>query len=90
MPQAIVIRIYGGPEVLQLEEIPSKSLGPDELLIKQSAIGINFHDIYCRSGLYKTLSLLGTPGIEGAGTVLKTGFQNNNATHCSNPLMFKT
>jgi NADPH2:quinone reductase len=46
---------------------------PTDLLIQQTAVGINFHDIYCRSGLYKTLSLPGTPGIEGVGEVLKVG-----------------
>lgn len=73
MPEAIVIRNYGGPEVLQLEKIPQIDPGPDELLIRQTAIGVNFHDIYCRSGLYKTLSLPGTPGIEGVGEVLQVG-----------------
>lgn len=73
MPEAIVIRSYGGPEVLQLETVPATAPKPDEILIQQTAVGINFHDIYCRSGLYKTLSLPGTPGIEGAGKVLKVG-----------------
>jgi len=59
--------------VLQLEEIPKSNPKSNELLIQQTAIGINFHDIYCRSGLYKTLSLPGTPGIEGVGIVLQTG-----------------
>ena len=73
MTEAIVIRNYGGPEVLKLEKIPVPIPEPDELLIQQTAIGINFHDIYCRSGLYKSLSLPGTPGIEGVGEVLKVG-----------------
>lgn len=73
MPKAIVIRTYGGPEVLQLEEVASTAPKPDELLIQQTAVGINFHDIYVRSGLYKSLSLPGTPGIEGAGKVLQVG-----------------
>lgn len=73
MTEAIVIRNYGGPEVLKLEKIPQAIPKSNELLIKQTAIGINFHDIYCRSGLYKTLSLPGTPGIEGVGEVLQVG-----------------
>jgi len=73
MPEAIVVRKYGDPDVLQLENIPSSEPRPNELLIQQTAIGINFHDIYCRSGLYKTLSLPGTPGIEGAGKILQKG-----------------
>ena len=73
MPKAIIIRNYGGPEVLQLENIPKSYPKSNELLIQQTAIGINFHDIYCRSGLYKTLTLPGTPGIEGVGEVLQMG-----------------
>ncbi len=73
MPEAIIIREYGRPEVMKLEEIPAPTIGPNELLISQKAIGINFHDIYVRSGLYKTLSLPGTPGIEGIGEILQMG-----------------
>lgn len=73
MPEAIIVRNYGAPEVLQLEQIPKANPKPNELLIQQTAVGINFHDIYCRSGLYKTLSLPGTPGIEGVGEVLQIG-----------------
>jgi len=77
MTKAIVIRNYGGPEVLKLENIPEVNPASNELLIQQTAIGINFHDIYCRSGLYKTLSLPGTPGIEGVGKVLQVGSEVN-------------
>ena len=73
MTEAIIVKKYGGPEVLQLEKIPTPKPRPDELLIKQNAVGINFHDIYCRSGLRHSLKLPGTPGIEGAGVVLQTG-----------------
>jgi len=73
MPEAIIVRNYGSPDVLQLEKILKVNPKPNELLIRQTAIGINFHDIYCRSGLYKTLSLPGTPGIEGVGEVLQVG-----------------
>ncbi|MEO1435985.1 MAG: quinone oxidoreductase [Bacteroidota bacterium] len=73
MTEAIVVRNYGGPEVLKLEQLPVPVPQPKELLLQQTAIGINFHDIYCRSGLYKTLSLPGTPGIEGVGTIIGLG-----------------
>lgn len=73
MTEAIIVRNYGGPEVLKLEKIATPIPKPNELLIQQTAIGINFHDIYCRSGLYKTLSLPGTPGIEGVGEALEVG-----------------
>ena len=80
MTEAIVVRKYGEPEVLKLEKIPEPVPKPNELLIQQTAIGINFHDIYCRSGLYKTLSLPGIPGIEGVGEVLQVGSEVNGFT----------
>ena len=78
MAEAIVVRKYGGPEVMQLENIPTPQPKSNELLIKQNAVGINFHDIYCRSGLRQSLKLPGTPGIEGAGVVLQTGTDVQN------------
>jgi NADPH2:quinone reductase len=47
--------------------------GPQEILIRQTAIGVHFHDIYVRSGLYKTLSLPGIPGLEATGVVEAVG-----------------
>ena len=73
MAQAIVLRAYGGPEVLVAEEVAVGQPGPGELLVRQTAIGVNFHDIYVRSGLYKTLALPGIPGIEAAGVVEAVG-----------------
>ena len=69
MPKAIVIREYGGSDVLKVEDVSVESPGPNEILIRQTAIGVHFHDIYVRSGLYKTLSLPGIPGLEAAGIV---------------------
>jgi len=72
-PQAIMIRCYGGPEVLEFEEVTVAAPGPGELRLRQTAVGVNFHDIYVRSGLYKTLSLPGIPGCEAAGVVEAVG-----------------
>lgn len=47
--------------------------GPGEIRIRQTAAGVNYHDVYCRSGLYKTLAVPGVPGIEAAGVVEQTG-----------------
>lgn len=71
--QAIVIRAYGGPEALVLEEVPLPAPGPGELLVRQTAAGVNFHDIYVRSGSYRTLALPGIPGLEGVGVVEALG-----------------
>jgi NADPH:quinone reductase len=72
--KAIRIHSHGGPEVLQLEEIPIPENASDELLIRVRAAGVNFLDIYQRTGLYK-ISLPFTPGMEGAGVVEKAGAQ---------------
>jgi NADPH2:quinone reductase len=74
MPEAIIIREFGGSKVLRLENIASPLPEPNEMIIRQTAVGINFHDIYCRSGLYKsTFTLPKTPGVEGVGIVTKLG-----------------
>jgi len=73
MTRAIVIRARGGPEVLRIESVAVGAPGPGELRIRQTAIGVNFHDCYVRSGLYKTLVLPGIPGIEAAGVVEAAG-----------------
>ena len=72
--KAIRIHSHGGPEVLRLEEIPIPENTADELLIRVHAAGVNFLDIYQRTGLYK-ISLPFTPGMEGAGVVEKAGAQ---------------
>src|SRR5437879_3523956 len=73
MTKAIVIRAHGGPEVLQIEDIAVGQPAAGELRVRQTAIGVNFHDCYVRSGLYKTLVLPGIPGVEGAGVVEAVG-----------------
>jgi NADPH2:quinone reductase len=72
--RAIVIERHGGPEVLELQEVPDPSPGDGEVLVEVEAIGINYRDVYEREGHgpYRT-----TPpaivGVEGAGTVAGTG-----------------
>src|SRR6202035_3989043 len=67
--RAIILREHGGPEKLLWEEVEVGAPGPGELKIRQTAIGVNFHDTYVRTGLYRTLPLPGIPGIEAAGVV---------------------
>jgi NADPH:quinone reductase len=73
MATAIVLRTYGGPEALASERVEVGRPGPGELRVRQTAIGVNFHDCYVRSGLYRTLALPGIPGIEAAGVVEEIG-----------------
>lgn len=73
MPRAIVIRAPGGPEVLRPEEVTVGLPGAGEIRLRQTAVGVNFHDIYVRSGLYRTLDLPGVPGLEAAAVVEEVG-----------------
>jgi len=73
MSKAIRIHETGGPEVLRWEEVTIGSPGPGEVHLRQSALGLNFIDVYHRSGLYPLPALPATPGMEGAGTVVATG-----------------
>ncbi|SLN13050.1 Quinone oxidoreductase 1 [Roseovarius albus] len=70
---AIVIREYGSSEVLACEDVDVAEPTIGELLIRQTGIGVNFHDVYVRSGLYKTLPLPGVPGCEAVGIVEGVG-----------------
>lgn len=72
MTRAIVVRALGGPEVLVEEEVALSPPGPGEVQIRQAAIGLNFIDVYFRTGLYKA-ELPFIPGKEGAGTVTAVG-----------------
>lgn len=73
MSYAIMLRETGGPEQLRYEPVDVPGPGPGELLIRHTAIGVNFHDTYVRSGLYRTLKLPGIPGLEAAGVVERMG-----------------
>src|ERR1700749_2181683 len=73
MATAIVLRTHGGPEVLTSEGVDVGRPGQGELRMRHTAIGVNFHDCYVRSGLYRTLALPGIPGIEAAGVIEEIG-----------------
>jgi NADPH:quinone reductase len=90
MPRTIQITAYGGPEVLQLVDLPVGEPGPGEIRIRHQACGLNFIDVYQRTGLYSNPLPL-TLGMEGAGVVeaagegvthLKAG---DRAAYASNP-----
>jgi NADPH:quinone reductase len=73
MSKAIRIHANGGPDVLRWEDVPTPEPGPGELLLRQEAIGLNFIDVYFRSGLYKLATFPAIIGQEGAGTVVAVG-----------------
>jgi NADPH2:quinone reductase len=73
MPKAIRIHEYGGPEVLRWEDVEVGDPGPGQLRIRHGAIGLNYIDVYHRTGLYPLPSLPWTLGMEGAGRVEAVG-----------------
>ena len=72
MPHAIRIHEAGGPEVLQWQEVEVGAPGPGQVRLRQEAAGLNFIDVYHRTGLYKQEYPF-TPGVEGAGVIETIG-----------------
>ncbi|KSU83477.1 NADPH2:quinone reductase [Fictibacillus enclensis] len=77
--KALTFHTFGGPEVLQYQDVPTPELNANEILVEMKAIGLNFADIYRRKGNYH---LLGNPpyiaGYEGAGVVKSVGSSVQN------------
>ncbi|MBK5017925.1 quinone oxidoreductase [Pantoea sp. S62] len=92
MPAAIIITQPGGPEVLRTTDIAIKAPGPDEVQIRHEVIGVNFVDIYYRSGLYPQSSSPAILGFEGGGIVTATGInvrafaQGDRVAYTGNPM----
>ena len=72
MSKAIRIHEFGGPEVMRWESVEVAAPGPGEALVRHTAVGLNYIDVYHRSGLYP-LPLPATLGMEGAGVVEAVG-----------------
>ncbi len=88
--RAIMIDHVGGPEVLQMVDMVEPPLQPHEIRIEHAAIGLNFIDIYQRSGLYP-MALPARLGLEAAGVVVETGRDvsrfklGDRVAYCSTP-----
>jgi len=72
MTKAIRIHANGGPEVMHWEDVPTPEPGPGEALVHHAAVGLNYIDVYFRTGLYKS-QLPATIGMEGSGTIVAIG-----------------
>ena len=72
MPQAIVIEQHGGPEVLHVEQRDPGAPGPGQVLVRVTAAGVNFIDVYYREGRYPVPPPF-VPGLEGSGVVEAIG-----------------
>jgi NADPH:quinone reductase len=90
MPQAIQIAAHGGPEQLQLADVSVGEPGDGQIRIRHHACGLNFIDVYQRTGLYQ-LPMPHTLGMEGAGVVEAVGpgvthlKPGDRAAYASNP-----
>ncbi len=73
MPKAVRIHQTGGPDVLQWEDVPVGEPSPGEVRLRHTAIGLNFIDVYHRTGLYPLPGLPWVLGMEGAGRVESVG-----------------
>ncbi len=91
MTHAIRIERTGGPEVLQWQAVQVGAPGPGEVLVRHAAVGVNFIDVYHRSGLYP-LQLPSGIGLEGAGVVEAVGAEvgefaaGDRVAYCHGPL----
>ncbi len=70
---AVVARQYGPPDVLQWTRVAVPPPGPGEVTVRQTAIGVNFIDVYCRTGYFRLLQPPGVLGMEGVGVVENVG-----------------
>src|SRR5258707_2725505 len=70
--KAVRLHSFGGPEVLRFEEIPVPEPGENQALVRVMAAGVNFIDVYQRTGFYK-VPLPHPAGMEAAGVVEKIG-----------------
>ena len=90
MSLAVQIRQHGGPEELQIVDVPVGEPGPGEIRIRHHAVGLNFIDVYHRTGLYP-LNMPASIGMEAAGVVEAVGegvthlAPGDRAAYASNP-----
>ena len=89
--KAIKIEKFGGPEVLELKDIEIGKPGPKEVLVKNNSIGLNYIDVYHRTGLYP-LELPSGIGLEASGIVEEIGAEvshfkvGDRVSHASAPI----
>jgi NADPH:quinone reductase len=82
--QAAVVTRFGGPEVLEVRDVPEPEAGRGQLLVATEAIGVNYRDIYEREGRYGGEAPL-IAGVEGAGTVVEGASQGDRVAWLAAP-----
>jgi len=73
MTRVVRVHTHGGPEVLQVEDVAVGSPGEGQVKLRQTAIGVNYIDIYFRTGLYPKPAMPYVAGEEGAGVITEVG-----------------
>ena len=71
--EAMFLERYGGPEALRPAPAEAPPPGPGEVRLRHTAIGVNYIDVYCRTGYFDLVQPPGALGMEAAGTVIDTG-----------------
>ena len=71
--EAMVIARHGGPEVFRVAPVAAPPPGPGEIRLRHTAVGVNYIDVYCRTGYFDLVPPGTAPGLEAAGTVLDVG-----------------
>ena len=71
--EAMIVERHGGPEVLRPAPAAAPPPGPGEVRLRQTAIGVNYIDVYCRTGYFDLVQPPGALGMEAAGTVVDVG-----------------
>ena len=71
--EAMVVDRHGGPEVFRAAPVAAPPPGPGEVRVRHTAVGVNYIDVYCRTGYFDLVPPGATPGLEAAGTVIDVG-----------------
>ena len=74
--EGVVATGFGGPEVLQFRRVEAPKPNPGEVRIRQTAVGVNYIDVYIRKGLYKMIEPPAAIGMEAAGVVIESNSPN--------------
>lgn len=70
---AVILKAYGGPEQMVWRSVKVPPPGPGQVRLRHTAVGVNYIDVYCRTGFFNLLQPPGSPGMEAAGVVLDVG-----------------
>ena len=82
MAKAIQVHAHGGPEVLRFEDVTTPRPGPGQAVVRHRAIGVNFIDVYFRTGLYAAPQMPFTPGNDFTSPTVPASLYAGTITRC--------